>query len=90
LLHKDVQFHNQTNDDLSAEIKGRAYWVENTNSAHSAYQIKDGEYTYPIEYINGTWYKIRWYFDGKYETSHSDELQDLANLGLGTRAKPVL
>jgi hypothetical protein len=54
LLHKDVQFHNWTSDNLPAEIKGRAYWVENTNSAHSAYQIKDGEYTYPIEYINGT------------------------------------
>jgi hypothetical protein len=54
------------------------------------YHLRDGLYTYPVEYINGTWYRISWTIDQCYEVSREDEIKDPQELGLGIKNQPFL
>jgi hypothetical protein len=67
------------------EIQGKAFWLESRTEGRSAYHLRDRLYTYPVEYINGTWYKISWTIDQCYEVSREDEIKDPQNLGLGIK-----
>ena len=50
-----------TSDDLSAHIKGAAYWVEFGNENQSVYHVRDSEGNkYPVEFINDQWYQLTW------------------------------
>jgi hypothetical protein len=49
------------------------------------YHLRDGLYTYPVEYINGTWYRISWTIDQCYEVSREDEIKDPQGAGLGIK-----
>ena len=49
------------------------------------YHLRDGLYTYPVEYINGTWYKISWTIDQCYEVSREDKIKNPQELGLGIK-----
>ena len=86
----DIRFRNRTTDDLPLEIQGKAFWLESRTEGRSAYHLKDGLYTYPVEYINGTWYKISWTIDQCYEVSREDEIEDPQESGLGTKNQPFL
>jgi hypothetical protein len=72
------------------EIVGRALWHESRTKGRSAYHIKDGDYTQPVEYINGTWYHIHWTIAETYEVSRNDKIKDLLEAGLGTKSQPFL
>jgi hypothetical protein len=72
------------------EIQGKAFWLESRTEGRSAYHLRDGLYTYPIEYINGTWYKISWTIDQCYEVSREDKIEDPQKLGLGIKNQPFL
>jgi hypothetical protein len=72
------------------EIQGKAFWLESRTEGRSAYHLRDGLYTYPIEYINRTWYKISWTIDQCYEVSREDEIEDPQKLGLGNKNQPFL
>jgi hypothetical protein len=67
------------------EIQGKAFWLESQTEGRSAYHLRDGLYTYPMEYINRTWYKISWTIDKCYEVSKEDEIKNLQELGLGIK-----
>jgi hypothetical protein len=86
----DIRFRNRTADDLPLEIQGKAFWLESQTEGRSAYHLRDGLYTYPVEYINGTWYKISWTIDQCYEVSREDKIKDPQELGLGTKNQPFL
>jgi hypothetical protein len=86
----DIRFRNRTTDDLPTEIQGRAFWQESQTEGRSAYHLREGLYTYPVEYINGTWYKISWTIDECYEVSREDEIINLQEKGLGTKNRPFL
>ena len=72
------------------EIVGRALWHESRTEGRSAYHIKDGEYTKPVEYINRTWYNIHWTIAETYEVSRDDKIKDLQEVGLGIKSQPFL
>jgi hypothetical protein len=82
----DIRFRNRTTDDLPTEIQGKAYWLESRTEGRSAYHLREGLYTYPVEYINGTWYRISWTIDECYEVSREDEIIDPQEKGLGVTA----
>jgi hypothetical protein len=86
----DIRFRNRTTDDLPAEIQGKAFWLESQTEGRSAYHLREGLYTYPVEYINGTWYRISWTIDQCYEVSREDEIKDPQKLGLGIKNQPFL
>jgi hypothetical protein len=86
----DIRFRNRTTDDLPSEIQGKAFWLDSRMEGRSAYHLKDRLYTYPVEYINGTWYKISWTIDECYEVSREDKIKDLQTSGLGTKNQPFL
>jgi hypothetical protein len=86
----DIRFRNRTTDDLPTEIQGKAFWLESRTEGRSAYHLKEGLYTYPVEYINRTWYKISWTIDECYEVSREDEIKDPHESGLGTKSQPFL
>jgi hypothetical protein len=86
----DIRFRNRTTDDLPTEIQGKAFWLESQTEGRSAYHLKEGLYTYPVEYINGTWYKISWTIDECYEVSREDEIKDPHESGLGTKSQLFL
>jgi hypothetical protein len=56
----------------------------------SVYHLRDGLYTYPVEYINETWYKISWTIDQCYEVSREDEIKNPQEVGLGIKNQPFL
>jgi hypothetical protein len=86
----DIRFRNRTTDDLPLEIQGKAFWLESRTEGQSAYHLRDGLYTYPVEYINGTWYRISWTIDQCYEVSREDKIEDPQKLGLGIKNQPFL
>jgi hypothetical protein len=86
----NIKFWNRTSDDLPSEIQGKAFWLESQTEGRSAYHLRDGLYTYPVEYINGTWYRISWTIDQCYEVSREDEIKDPQELGLGVKNQPFL
>jgi hypothetical protein len=63
------------------EIQGKAFWLESRTEGQAAYHLREGLYTYPVEYINGTWYRISWTIDQCYEVSREDEIEDPQKLG---------
>jgi hypothetical protein len=86
----DIRFRNRTTDDLPTEIQGKAFWLESRTEGRSAYHLREGLYTYPVEYINGTWYRISWTIDQCYEVSREDKIEDPQKSGLGTKSQPFL
>jgi hypothetical protein len=72
------------------EIQGKAFWLESRTEGRSAYHLREGLYTYPVEYINGTWYRISWTIDQCYEVSREDKIEDPQKLGLGIKNQPFL
>ena len=90
---EEVLFYNRINDDLPAEIKGRAFWNEGANSNISAYKLEVGsQYPISVEFINGAWYQIHWQGShiGKYSVLADELIREPATVGLGTKSQPLL
>ena len=90
---EEVLFYNRINDDLPAEIKGRAFWNEGANSNISTYKLEVGsQYPISVEFINGAWYQIHWQGShiGKYSVLADKLIREPATVGLGTRSQPLL
>jgi hypothetical protein len=59
-------------NDLSARVKGQAYWITYQDNRRSAYHIlSDNGVEAPIEFTNHRWYFLMWKPDQGYLTNPS-------------------
>ena len=88
--NRNVHFQVRERDDLPKEIKGEANWTQ-IGERDWSYAVHVEGNPRPVEYINDAWYRTRWSVDAqKYYTNSSQKIEHPEQLGLGTKATPIL
>jgi hypothetical protein len=89
-----IYLNNRTKDNLPTEIKGKVTWLvweetlENPQNSYTFWDQEEGAWK-SIEYINRSWYRTYWNtFQGKYNATSEDRIDQLHLLGLGTAILP--